>query len=369
MNYRDLDDFSPLLEILCCPYSKASLALVSLSELKAVLPKSESEKVLENTSGAMVSNVSKVAFPIIGSVVSFKEEHELKLSQEESDSNAFQPENEAAQISKTVQQWYDEFGWQRNSAGVYHDSSIYSSGSDYALRYYELNSHLSLLPNLMGGKFVLDAASGAIAHPEYLSYSWYYDWRVCVDLSMTGLNEAAKKIGKRGFCCLANIANLPFKDNVFDGIVSGYTVQHIPEANQKKAVSELYRVLKPGKACQIMTRLRIGTAGRRARKILKLIGKTPKTSVTHTNTEHEKEKRAELYGKSQTADWWKSLASELGSNFEMRTLRVMDDREFNYYIGNSAKKTQRLRLLESVFPRLLSRVSHYGLLVLNKPSH
>jgi hypothetical protein len=33
---------------------------------------------------------------------------------------------------------------------------------------------MSLLSRLSGGEFLLDAASGPIAHPEKLAYAWFY---------------------------------------------------------------------------------------------------------------------------------------------------------------------------------------------------
>lgn len=42
----------------------------------------------------------------------------------------------------------------------------------------------------------------------------------------------------------ANICALPFKDNSFDAILCNHVLEHITD--HKKAISELYRVLKPG---------------------------------------------------------------------------------------------------------------------------
>ena len=41
----------------------------------------------------------------------------------------------------------------------------------------------------------------------------------------------------------ADICALPFKDNSFDIILCNHVLEHIP--NDRKAISELYRVLKP----------------------------------------------------------------------------------------------------------------------------
>ena len=42
----------------------------------------------------------------------------------------------------------------------------------------------------------------------------------------------------------ADICNLPFEDNMYDVILCNHVLEHIPD--DKKAMQELYRVLKPG---------------------------------------------------------------------------------------------------------------------------
>ncbi len=42
----------------------------------------------------------------------------------------------------------------------------------------------------------------------------------------------------------ADICNLPFKDNSYDFIICNHVLEHIPD--DAKAMSELYRILKPG---------------------------------------------------------------------------------------------------------------------------
>jgi hypothetical protein len=42
---------------------------------------------------------------------------------------------------------------------------------------------------------------------------------------------------------VADVANLPFKDGVFEGVVSLHTLHHIPAGEQVKAYGEVYRVM------------------------------------------------------------------------------------------------------------------------------
>ena len=48
-----------------------------------------------------------------------------------------------------------------------------------------------------------------------------------------------------------SIAQLPFEDGAFDGIVCGEVLEHIPpeDGGDRAAVTELYRVLRPGGVC------------------------------------------------------------------------------------------------------------------------
>jgi hypothetical protein len=104
-----------------------------------------------------------------------------------------------------------EFGWKQNEAGLYGDTSLFSQGGQSAHAFYEMSSHLSLLDRFMGGgEYFLDAGSGAIPHPEYLAYTRFYNYRICVDLSLTALQEAASKVGNKGFYCMRTYAGCHF---------------------------------------------------------------------------------------------------------------------------------------------------------------
>ncbi len=89
-------------------------------------------------------------------------------------------------------------------------------------------------------------------YPEYLTYSEGYAYRVCVDISIVALMEARKRLGDHGLFVVADVANLPFKAEVFDGVVSLHTLHHLPLNEQKKAYTEIFRVLQPGRAAVVV---------------------------------------------------------------------------------------------------------------------
>jgi ubiquinone/menaquinone biosynthesis C-methylase UbiE len=215
-------------------------------------------------------------------------------------------------------------------------------------------SHLSILDRLPGGDFVLDAASGAIAHPEYLTYSWFFKSRVCVDMSITALHEASMKLRQMDFYCLADICRLPYRDDSYDGAVSGYTIQHIPETLQLAAIKELFRVIRPNAHLCIFTE---GTYSvwhkglfyllRVFRKLLKelhLVG--PRIFPSQTEQAHETPPHP-LHYLPQSRAWWKKVAGELTNGHSVESLRILNKSEFEWLFGQSNRAAQALRLVEN----------------------
>jgi len=378
----DLDRFYALQRILRCPHTGEPLSLLSLSELQDRLPGGTSASLAEGTRGAFASERKQIAFPIIGGIVHFLDDDVLSLSatapvaaaRNDAEAAGSEP-TEADSVKASVRQFYDDFGWQRNEFGIYNDTWINSQSHLTAHGAYELMSHLALVSNVASGEFLLDAASGAIAHPEYLSYSWLHQYRVCVDMSKTALQEAAVKIGDRGFCIQADICQLPFCDDAFEGIVSGYTIQHIPADHQRSAVGELYRTLAPGNHLCIMTNIAptrwhgwMLQSVRAVRKLLKLLGTVryeplPDTppSPRPAGAPHE------LYYHPQAIPWWRRLARELNSHYRLESLRLFKKKEFEYLFGASIESARSVRRWETFFPRMLAPMSVYLLVDLLKP--
>jgi SAM-dependent methyltransferase len=149
------------------------------------------------------------------------------------------------ETKQQVRKFYDQVGWQIVSEGMYQNAryeDLRPVSRDYIHRCH-LRVGRFLRPS---GRYLLDAGSGPIQYPEYLTYSEGYTYRVCADISITALLEARKRIGARGLYVVADVANLPFKPGVFEGVVSLHTFHHLPEDNQWQAYDEVYRVLTPG---------------------------------------------------------------------------------------------------------------------------
>lgn len=363
-----LTDFEPLRKIVSCPDTKTPLALVTLSDLYECVAPTERTRISDNTIGAFVSTTSFRAYPIIGQIVSFLEQDTLRLSGNVASSIEPKP-SPSASIKLGVKKWYDEFGWKQNEAGLYGDTSLFSQVGQSAHGFYEMSSHLSVLDRFMGGEYFLDAGSGAIPHPEYLAYTWFYKYRICVDLSLTALEEAASKVRSKGFYCMADICRLPFRDNVFDGIVSGYTIQHVPESHQRQALAELYRVLAPKKYCCVMTDLSPGFARSTLQKIIPFIRPVKERPITEIQAQANTlpgPAPGDLYGHTENVAWWRKALRELECNFSLRALRLVSKGDFEDWFDNSFATAKWLRTLENSMPRLLVGFSRYGLIEFSK---
>jgi ubiquinone/menaquinone biosynthesis C-methylase UbiE len=155
--------------------------------------------------------------------------------------------NDEVDVKQQVRQFYDLVGWQLVGEDQYQNAryeDLRPVSSEYLHRCH-LRVGRQLRPT---GRLLLDAGSGPIQYPEYLQYSAGYARRVCADISLVALQAARQRIGDHGLFVVADIANLPFKPGVFDGMVSLHTIHHLPEGQHLQAYAELYRVMASGSA-------------------------------------------------------------------------------------------------------------------------
>lgn len=153
----------------------------------------------------------------------------------------------SAKLNKSVRDFYNQVGWQTIGETLY-QNAIYEDlrpvSRDYLHRcHMRVKRHLA--PE---GCYYLDAGSGPVQYPEYLTYSEGYRARVCMDISHVALQEARKRVGEHGFFVLGDITHLPFKSELFDGGSALHTIHHVPMADKGQAYDELYRILKPGRS-------------------------------------------------------------------------------------------------------------------------
>jgi len=146
---------------------------------------------------------------------------------------------------QAIMDFYEQVGW-KEEGDQFYDGARFEDMRPVTREYIH-RCHLRLnryLPRQ--GTYLLDAASGPVQYPEYLTYSEGYDYRVCADISFQALKQAKKNVGEKGIYLLCDVTTLPLKDDAMDGIVSLHTIYHIPADEQAGAVRELYRTLKAG---------------------------------------------------------------------------------------------------------------------------
>jgi hypothetical protein len=179
-------------------------------------------------------------------------------------------------VKDRVQAFYDEIGWREVSQGIYQNAS-YEDLRPVAREYIH-RCHLRVMRHLMPkGTYLLDAGSGPIQYPEYLEYSRGYRFRVCADISSVALKEARKRIGDHGLFVVADVANLPFKPGVFEGVVSLHTIHHLPESEHSQAYQEISPGVGPWgewSRCEWMESLAIDAPVRACGAAVKIPGST-----------------------------------------------------------------------------------------------
>ncbi len=157
----------------------------------------------------------------------------------------------ATEIKRSVREFYDSIGWQMIDEGVYQNARFEDLRP--VAREYIHRAHMRVKRHLKpNGKYLLDAGSGPVQYPEYLTYSEDYQYRVCADISIKALQEARRRLGERGLYVVADVAHLPFASDVFDGAVSLHTIHHLPQEEHVQAYREIYRVLKPGSTAVVV---------------------------------------------------------------------------------------------------------------------
>lgn len=292
-------------------------------------------------------------------------------------------------IKKSVREFYDQVGWQTIGDTLY-QNALYEDlrpvSQDYLHRcHMRLKRHLA-----QEGMYYLDAGSGPVQYPEYLTYSEGYQARVCMDISIVALREARKRVGERGLYVVADIAHLPFKADVFDGISALHTIHHVPMTEKQLAFDALYRVLKPGRSMVVVDGWTNAPLMTRLAGFMNII-KRLKAWRKGTDRENEpKLTQSSIPGQDLLPDVQAKKSSSPAGTFvekfdadgliEMLTGRMPFEimvwrsvsvaflRSVIYPEWGGRFWLKVIFWLEERFPRLLGRIGQYPLIVINKPA-
>lgn len=251
-----------------------------------------------------------------------------------------------------VRNFYDDVGWRIASSGHTHDAEaaedLRSAASAYVTRCRsKLVEHL---PD--EGDLLLDAGSGPIQYPEYLTYSDRFRRRICVDLSQRALVEAREKLGsEKGVYINTSITRLPFADASADAVVSLHVIYHVPAEDQALAVFELLRVCRPGSPILVV----YSNPNRPLAWVRRLLRRTP----------HPRNPYFHAY----PLKWWRRF--EATAAVEMLPWRLLTAGESRRLIPDNRFGERVFRLiawLESSFPRAALHLGAYPMIIL-RPHH
>lgn len=159
---------------------------------------------------------------------------------------------------------------------------------------------------------------------------------------------------------MADIGHLPFRDGVFGAVVSAYTIQHIAESRQSRAVAELYRVLEPGGHLCIVSAVRRPWAHRALVLLLRAIRTVLNLLSTGRPAVVSRSRGAsasslpphELYFHGRDRGWWRRVARGLTRAYSVEGLRLFRKSEFELLFGDSMRAATCVRALEALFPRI-----------------
>lgn len=284
------------------------------------------------------------------------------------------------EIKQQVREFYDQVGWHEVSNGIYQNARYEDLRP--VSREYIHKCHLRVSRHLEpAGRYLLDAGSGPIQYPEYLSYSEHYHFRVCADISIQALLEAKRRIQDHGLYVVSDIANLPFTSDVFDGVVSLHTIHHLSLEEHRRAYNELNRVLMPDRTCVVVNGWHeppLGEVLRKLRKftlriqgfILHRLLKRPRTPEQINpigSIQDDGDLKSTFVQKNHPA-WFKQ---EIGSHmpveiFVWRSISVKDLRTFIHDGWGGRGILRVLYWLEERFPRWFGENGQYPLVVIRK---
>jgi ubiquinone/menaquinone biosynthesis C-methylase UbiE/uncharacterized protein YbaR (Trm112 family) len=272
---------------------------------------------------------------------------------------------------REVQAFYDEYGWMKNNAGFYNDTSEWTDVRETSQNYADA-CNLRIERQLRGGNYLLDAASGAIPHASYLRFSRNYHFRICVDFSIKALQEARTKLGERGLYVLADITDLPFGTDSIDDCISLHTIYHVPAPDQAAAVAELVRVVRPGGRVVIVSRWSSSPPMALLTLVRRFLGAVKRSIIGAKAAREETSKNGgpppPLYYSPQNYQWFVEHVRRR-YDVELRLWSSTSTSFHQKFFSNDWKGRLIAKIvltLEHTFERILARFGEYPMFVIAK---
>lgn len=267
-----------------------------------------------------------------------------------------------------VREFYDDIGWVAEGDGLYQNAryeDLRPVSREYIHKcHLRVNRHIA-----RSGRYLLDAGSGPVQWPEYLTYSEGYRFRVCADISMAALRAARERLKDHGLYVAADIANLPFRADVFDGVVSIHAIHHLPLGEHKQAYVEINRVLKPQRAAATINGWYRPLLVRVTEPMIRMGRWISGRERKHKKDWSAEDEPAGTFVQKMTPAWLKKeLAGAV--EFQIYAWRSLSPRFMRWFIRPQLGGQTLLRWafwLEDRFPRFFGEHGQYPLIVIRKP--
>jgi ubiquinone/menaquinone biosynthesis C-methylase UbiE len=361
-----------------CPITGSGLRFATKAELGAVNDQL-ANRTLQTLGGFEMDRAISVAiiaedcllYPVIDDIHLLTIDYAIQL--DSPPLLAPTSKNPSDQIKSDVRAFYDNVGWQ-HAGNVTMDAELFEDLRPVS-EHYRHTCNMRVATHLpSSGRYLLDAASGPIQYQDYLDFSENFEVRVCVDFSMPALRVAKRKLGNRALCVLADVTNLPLRDECIDGFVSLHTIYHVPSPEQRTAFLELYRVLKPGGSGVVVYSwgnrysIRFAEAPFRVVPKLRELGRKLRTGS------REKDESASsisdtLYFEPHSYRWLSS--QDWPFEYQVLTWRSISVPMLRHYVPDSAFGGHVLNYLERLekrFPSQCGRWGQYPLIAVSKSS-
>lgn len=267
-----------------------------------------------------------------------------------------------------VREFYDEIGWASDGEGLFQNAryeDLRPVSREYIHRcHLRVNRYIAT-----SGDLLLDAGSGPVQWPEYLTYSERFRFRVCVDISAAALRGARDRLGDHGLYVVADIANLPFRPGIFDAAVSIHAIHHLPLREHKRAYLELVRVLKGGRSGAVINGWYRPFLMRLAEPMMRLGRWLSGRGRKQKKDWMVEEEPAGTFVQKMTPGW---LRHELAGSVDIDIYpwRSLSPRFMRWFIRPRFGGHALLRMvfwLEDRFPRFFGESGQYPLVVIHKP--
>ena len=267
-----------------------------------------------------------------------------------------------------VSKFYNTVGWETDGE-ITEDARRWEDLREYAREYVE-KCRLRVLRHIPeAGENLLDMASGPIQYKEYLEYSKNFKKRYCVDLSLSALEKAKKKIGDHGVYLHGSFFDIPLEEDFFDCAVSLHTIYHIDKDKQEEAVRKLVKVTKQGMPVIIVyinpntliSSLSSSLPFRVLNRARNLLKKTEKVTENETGVS--------LYFYPHPIEWWNRFS-------DVAQVQVLPWRSFSSNIQKILIPNNKLGgilfnllfNLEERFPDFFVKRFQYQMIILTKRS-